>query len=136
MRNIIFAIALLFFGCSNHNNKQKNEKQPQSEKKIKNIEKKEKNFTIILKDVNLTFKNDKLIYPQKKVILLFKDNSKYSKYQEKILKKLKIKYISTNNEILKKEFNISVLPTIIVLDKNKTIKFENFTPYEFLKEEF
>jgi len=135
MKYLFIAITILILGCSNHNNKQKNEKQPQIEKKI---EKKEENTinTVTLKDINITFKNHKIIYPSKKVVILFIDNSKYSKIQEKILKKLNVNYYVTDNNILKKEFNISIFPTIVVLDKNKTIKFENFTPIEFLKEEF
>jgi hypothetical protein len=134
MKYLFLAVALIFFGCSDHNNKQTQEKQPQTTQKQTKNENKTK--IIQLQDLNLTFKNDKLIYPQKRVVLLFKNNSKYSKYQEEVLKKLNVKYYTTDNEYLKNEFNITILPSIVILDKNKSIKFENFTPYEFLKEEF
>jgi hypothetical protein len=53
--------------------------------------------------------------------------------QEEVLKYLKIKYYKTNNKFLEKYFKISMYPTTVIIDKNKTIKFENFTPIEILK---
>ena len=107
---------------------------------IKNFEKRviqEKNFTkkIILDDLELIFYNNKLICPNKRVVLFFEDNSTYSKAQELVLKRLKVKYVKVNSNFLQNYFNITIFPTIIVLDKNKTIKYENFVPYEILKAE-
>jgi hypothetical protein len=76
-----------------------------------------------------------LIYPKEKTVLLFEDNSTKSNMQKIVLDKLKVKYIATDNPYLKNYFKIKTIPTIIVLDKNKTIKYENFVPYEILKAE-
>ena len=55
--------------------------------------------------------------------------------QENVLKEMNVTYKKTNNEYLKNYFHINTYPTIIILDKNKTIRYENFVPYEILKEE-
>jgi len=55
--------------------------------------------------------------------------------QENVLKNLNVTYIKTNNQYLKNYFQIQKYPSIIILDKNKTVKFENFVPYEILKAE-
>jgi hypothetical protein len=125
----IFIIALLVFtGCNNHIKKENKPVQTQNKSKTK------KNITIItLNDYNLTFKNNQLIYPKNKIYILFYDDSKYSKMQEEVLNYLQIKYYKTNNKFLKKYFHITIYPTTVILDKNKTIKFENFTPIEILK---
>ena len=108
---------------------------------IKNFEKRriqEKNSTtiVVLKNgFKLTFQNNKLIYPDKRVILFFENDNTYSKAQEFVLKRLKTEYIKVDSNFLQKYFNITVFPTIVILDKNKTIKYENFIPYEILKAE-
>jgi len=135
MKYIFFLALILFIGCQN---KIKHSEKKESNISINNnIQKKEnQNFLIIKEgDLNFKFLNNKLIYPNKKIIILFKDNSFYSKEEERILKKLNLKFFISNNEYLKKYFNITIYPTIVVLDKNKTIKYENFTPYEILKAE-
>ena len=127
-------ILILFIGCNHHTKKeqiiQKNKNNLTNKKPII---KKENIKIISLNDFNLTFKNNKLIYPSKKIYILFYNNSNYSKMQEDALKYLKIKYYKTNNSFLKNYFNIKIYPTIIILDRNKTIKIENFTPIEILK---
>jgi len=120
MKRIILAIILIFIGC--------NEKK---EKKTAPVVKKEKNITINIDDLTLIFHNNKLIYPKKRVILLFDTTLK----QADVLDDLNITYYYTQNKFLKNYFNIRFDPTIIILDKNKTIKYENFVPYEILKEE-
>ncbi len=135
---IIFFTIFIFIGC-NKKNKSKaveinNTKETNITQQIK--QKKEKIKTIIINDkIKLNFKNNKLTYPSQKVILLFYDKDFYSKEQMRVLNKLNIKYYKTDNEFLKKYFNIMYYPTIVILDKNKTVKFENFTPYEILKTE-
>jgi hypothetical protein len=127
---IFFIIAvILFIGCNNK------EKHPKKQiKKLINKNKNETNITIIkLNDCNLTFKNNQMIYPNQKIYILFDDNSTYSKMQKEVLKQLNVKFYQTHNEYLKKYFKISIYPTTIILDKNKTTKFENFTPIEILK---
>jgi len=114
---------LLFSACSN--DKQTN-KTPKTHTDVKNIK---------IGELTLTFKKNKLIYPINKVILLFENGNTYSKAQKAVLKKLNVLYYSTNNDYLKNYFNVQTYPTIVVLDKNKTIKYENFTPYEILKAE-
>jgi len=135
MKYIFFLILILFIGCQS--NTKKTEKKENNISINNNIQKKENQNLIIIKDGNLSFKflNNKLLYPKNKTILLFKDNSFYSKEEERILKRLNLKFFISNNEYLKKYFNITIYPTIVVLDKNKTIKYENFTPYEILKAE-
>ena len=137
-------IIILISGCTNQKNSHDNTLQTNNtkengiyeEKNNKKTKAKNNNITIIKQnDFNLTFKDNKLIYPPKKMVLLFYNDGFYSKEEEKILKKLNIKYHKTNNEFLKKYFEINYFPTIIVLEQNKTVKFENFTPYEILKTE-
>jgi len=134
----ILPIILLFIGCF------ENKKPPQTSNNqtktpnIKTINKKPKNpdiEIIMLEDFNLSFKKNSLIYPKKTIFLLFDDNSTKCKMQENVLKRLNIKYKKTNNPYLKNYFSITTYPTIVVLDKNKTVKYENFVPYEILKEE-
>jgi hypothetical protein len=96
-----------------------------SDKKPEKIEKKEL----------ITIKNHHLIYPKNKTILLFSDNSEESLAQKDVLDKLNLKYHEINSTKLKSFFNIKYYPTIIILDKNKTIKYEKFIPYEMLKME-
>jgi len=124
----------LFIGCDKH--KKYSHSNNIKIKESNNTKTYKKNlFTIKVNDFNLSFKKDKLIYPNKKMVFLFYDNNFYSKEEEKILNKLNIKYYKTNNKFLINYFNITYFPTIVILDKNKTIKFENFTPYEILKTE-
>ncbi|GAX87129.1 conserved hypothetical protein [Lebetimonas natsushimae] len=137
MRYIFFIILIFFIGCNNNTkkevNNQINKKLIQAKNKI-NKKTIDTNTTIItLNDYNLTFKNNQLIYPKNKIYILFYDESRYSKMQEDALKYLKIKYYKTDSEFLKKYFKITIYPTTVILDKNKTIKFENFTPIEILK---
>ena len=134
MRILYFFIILFIIGCEN-NSHNKNTKKTENNQIKTTITTKNGNTEISINDIKLIFKNNKLIYPQKRVILLFGDNQLYSKEEEKVLKKLKLKFYKTNNKFLEKYFNITIYPTIVVLDKNKTIKYENFTPYEILKAE-
>ena len=132
-------LIIFFTGCN------KKTKQPQTTdnntttvniKKQNNPKKNPANITIIkFNGFELKFKNNELIYPKEKTIILFDNNNTYSKAQEIVLNKLNVKYYKTNTLYLEKYFNIQYYPTIIVLDKNKTIKYENFTPYEILKAE-
>ena len=137
MRIIFFymlTVALLFTGCE-HNSNTKKIKTDKNETK-KNISKQKENVTIIKeKDFNITFKNSKLVYPKDKMVLLFYDNSLYSQEQEKILNKLNIKFYKTQNKFLENYFKIIYYPTIVILDKNKTVIYQNFIPYEMLKTE-
>lgn len=136
MRYIFFIVLIFFIGCNNNTKKETNNQiHNQTQQQTKTYKKTDENNTtvITINDCNLTFKNNKLIYPDKKIYILFYDNSKYSKMQEDVLKYLKISYCKTNNKFLEKYFKITIFPTTIILDKNKTIKFENFTPIEILK---
>ncbi|WP_456488798.1 hypothetical protein [Caminibacter pacificus] len=137
-------LLILLTGCNKKESNQKNNENNQS--KIirtesiitKNNEKPKENPIVVikLKDLNLTFNNGKLVYPNKKTVILFDDGTPYCTEQKDVLKRLKVKYITTDNKYLENYFNIKLYPTIVILDKNKTIKYENFTPYEFLKEAF
>ena len=135
-------IILLFSGCEN-NSKKKDETKPHKEikkeiikPKIKNISKPKENKKIIKENnFTLTFVNSKLIYPKNKMVLLFDDGSLYSQEEEKILKKLKITFYKTKNRFLQNYFKIDYYPSIVILDKNQTIIYQNFMPYEMLKTE-
>ena len=132
MRYILTFILIIFFsGCDKKIKSTKLESN-----KTNNITKTQKPITLIkFNKFTLKFKNNKLIYPTKKTIILFDNNNTYSKTQENVLNKLNIKFYKTNNIYLEKYFKIEYYPTIIILDKNKTIKYEGFTPYEILKAE-
>ncbi|GAB6074155.1 hypothetical protein [Nautilia lithotrophica] len=142
MKYILTFILILFFtACSkntktgeNHIKTETNQTiiTPKTNKNTKN----NSDITIIKFDnFELKFKKNTLIYPKQKTIILFDNNNTYSKAQELVLKKLNTTYYKTNSTYLENYFNIQTYPTIVVLDKNKTIKYENFTPYEILKAE-
>ena len=137
MRYILVVILVFFVACSKESNKNEVNITKKTNVNIKNKALQEKNSTkkIILNDFELIFENNKLVYPNKKVVLFFENNNTYSKAQEVVLKKLKTKYIKANSKFLQDYFNITLFPTIIVLDNNKTLKYENFVPYEILKAE-
>ena len=135
MRYFLFFALMFFLGCNNNN---KNTRTQNVSKIIQKSKKtnKENNLTFIKENnLSLTFKNKKLVYPNKKTVILFADSSFYSNEEKRILKKLKISFYETNNTFLRNYFDINVFPTIVILDKNKTVKYENFTPYEILKAE-
>jgi len=137
IKYLAFSLFLvLFIGCEQHKNNNNKEINHTIPKNKGNIQKETQNEIIIKgKDFNLTFKNKKLIYPKKRIILLFYKNDLYSIEEEKTLKKLHLNFHKTNNKTLEKIFHIKYYPTIVILDHNKTIKYENFTPYEILKAE-
>ena len=131
MRYILVVILVFFVACSKE---QSNNNEDNITKK-NNINIKNKEKKLALDSFELAFQDNKLVYPNKRVILFFEDNSTYSKAQEIVLKKLKTKYIKVSSELLKNYFNVTTFPTIVVLDKNKTLRYENFVPYEILKAE-
>jgi len=139
----ILSFIFIFFtmyitGCSKNNKtaetvtkNETNTTQTQVKK-----EKTAEDVTVInFEGFQLVFKKNQLVYPQEREILLFDSNNSYSKAQELVLKKLNVKYYKTDSPYLKNYFHIQYYPTIVVLDKNKTVKYENFTPYEILKAE-
>ena len=121
-------VILFFFVACSKEQLNKNENNITKKNNI-NIKSEEKKITLDF------FQNSNFIHPNKKVILFFEGNNTYSQAQEIVLKKLKTKYIKVSSEFLKDYFNVTVFPTIIVLDKNKTLRYENFIPYEILKAE-
>jgi len=131
LRYILVVILVFFVACSKE---QSNNNEDNITKK-NNINIKNKEKKLALDSFELAFQDNKLVYPNKRVILFFEDNSTYSKAQEIVLKKLKTKYIKVSSELLKNYFNVTTFPTIVVLDKNKTLRYENFVPYEILKAE-
>ena len=131
MFKIFMFLVIFFIGCE-----KKQQSKIENNLTIKIAKQKKDNITIIAIDnLKLIFKNNKLIFPANKVVILFTNNNTYSKTQEDILKKLNIKYYKTSNIYLEKYFKIEYHPTIVVLDKNKSIIYENLTPYEILKAE-
>ena len=135
MKYILIILAILFIGCEKKTKHNQNNTTPSQINSFKESKSSGDIQVIYDNEFNLSFKNKKLIYPNKKTIILFYDNNFYSKEEERILKKLNVKFYKTKNKFLINYFNIKYFPTIIVLDKNQTIKFENFTPYEILKTE-
>ena len=135
MKYIFLLMIIIFLGCNNNKNTHKPNVTKITQKSKKKLQK--NNEITYIKDGNLTlkFKKSTLIYPKNKTILLFSDDSFYSKEQKRILQKLNVHFYKTDNLFLKNYFKITIYPTIIVLDKNKTVKYENFTPYEILKAE-
>ena len=140
---LAFITAVLITACSNsqHKNSQtgktaENNNSTVKKEVNKTVKKpKVKIKTVNIGDLNLTFKNGKLLYPPEKTVILFENNNTYSKIQEMVLDKLNVKYYKTGSEFLQNYFNINTYPTIVVLENNKTVKYENFTPYEILKAE-
>lgn len=89
-----------------------------------------------LGDYNITFRGEELIkYPRKRLYLLFSDGGRYCRLEEQFLKELKIPYFVIKDADLDREMNITIYPTIVILDKNRTIRYEGFTPYEILQAE-
>jgi len=134
LKYILTFILIIFFSACSKNTKPKDNHIAKENNNTTKIQKSD--ITIINFDnFQLKFKKNNLIYPKEKTIILFDNNNTYSKAQEMVLNKLNVKYYKTNAIYLEKYFNIQYYPTIVVLDKNKTIKYENFTPYEILKAE-
>jgi len=134
----ILPLIILILGCSsNEKERNRGQKQPHSQTQEIKTDNNKPDTSIIIKlyDFNVTFKDNLLVYPKERIFLLFDNNSTYCKMQEEVLKTLKVNYKKTNNEYLKNYFHIQTYPTIIILDKNKTIRYENFVPYEILKAE-
>ena len=134
----ILPLIILILGCSsNEKERNRGQKQPHSQTQEIKTDNNKPDTSIIIKlyDFNVTFKDNLLVYPKERIFLLFDNNSTYCKMQEEVLKDLKVNYKKTNNEYLKNYFHIQTYPTIIILDKNKTIRYENFVPYEILKAE-
>lgn len=139
MKYILPFFIIFILGCNN-NEKERNGAsfKPRSQtQEIKTDNNKPGTDIIIINinDFNVTFKDNLLIYPKNRIFLLFDNNSTYCKMQEDVLKDLNVTYKKTNNEYLKNYFHIQTYPTIIILDKNKTVRYENFVPYEILKAE-
>ncbi len=137
MKYILPILILILLGCQEKKQQNLNNLEKNCSKIVPKKEKKEeKNLTkITIGKTTLIFKNENLVYPEKRVFILFDNNSIYCKIQKNILKKMGVTFVSTDNGFLKRYFNVSLYPTIIILDKNKTVKFENLTPYEILKAE-
>jgi hypothetical protein len=129
---------IFFLSCSKTGKTEENNISIKEQNKTKTVKKpvKKENFTTVKVDgFTLKFDKNGIVYPKEKTVLLFENNNTYSKAQESVLQKLKMKYYKTDSGFLKKYFNITSYPTIVILDKNKTVKYENFTPYEILKAE-
>jgi hypothetical protein len=126
---ILMFLTISLIGCSKKEEKKSTLTKTITDKNGNTIK------IVSLKEFNLTFKNDNLVYPNQKRVILFCDDSKTCKSQEEILKKLDVNYSKTYNTFLMEYFKIENIPTTIVLDKNKTIKYEGFAPYEILKAE-
>ena len=132
-----FIFIILFTACSKNSNSEQTHTVNETNKTVTDINKTKKSDVTVIdfKNFKLEFKKNELIYPKEKTIILFENNNSYSKAQELVLKKLNVKYYKTDSVYLKEYFGIQTYPTIVVLENNKTVKYENFTPYEILKAE-
>ena len=131
---IFFVILVFMIACDNKDNNHKENKNPtQKEKNISNIVKTENIPNKKIKEENK--KMDLLSSFKDKSLLLFVDDSKISQNQIKELNNYKQKFYKIDNDELKLHFNIKSYPTIIIVDKNKTKKYEGFIPYQILKYE-
>jgi len=130
-------ILLILIGCSDKN--QKKEKiYIEDVVKINELNNSNvvKNNIIKIKDLKFYEKNNSISYNFEKIkILVFINGDKYSNLQIKELDKTNVKYYIIDNEKLKQYFKIKEYPTILVIDKNSTKKYEGFIPYEILKYE-
>ena len=130
-------ILLILIGCSDKN--QKKEKiYIEDVVKINELNNSNvvKNNVIKIKDLKFYEKNNSISYNfEKPKILVFINGDKYSNLQIKELDKTNVKYYIIDNEKLKQYFKIKEYPTILVVDKNSTKKYEGFIPAEILKYE-
>ena len=95
-----------------------------------------KNNIIKIKGLKFYEKNNSISYNfEKTKVLVFINGNEYSNLQIKELDKTNIKYYIIDNEKLKQYFKIKEYPTILIVDKNSTKKYEGFIPYEILKYE-
>ncbi len=125
MKFIIGIFILFFIGCD--------KKSSNSTKKVYISDViQEENQIIRLDDLEFIKNGNKLEYNfDKPKVLLFFDNSKSSKNQ--LLELQNIKYYKANK--IANYFDIKIFPTIVIINKNKTKKYEGFIPYEVLKYE-
>jgi hypothetical protein len=140
LRYILIIFSLLLIGCNNQTTSKK--AHSESNETVSLIETQpiivKKQIKTIAKFPNLIFKeeNNTIFYETNTTnILLFTNDNKLSLIQKEELTKYKTDFYSINNDKLKKYFKINIFPTIIILDKNSTKKYEGFIPNEVLKYE-
>jgi len=132
LRYFIIIFTLFFIGC----NDSASDKQNIQNSNSNVIEKKEP--IEIAKFPNLIFKekNNTIFYETNSTnILLFTDDSKLSTAQIEELNKSKRTFYLIKNKKIMDYFGINSFPTIIILDKNSSKKYEGFVPNEVLKYE-
>ena len=130
-----FFIIFLFFyfvGCDN----KKNINSQQTEITISNETIKSQPKIIKVDDLEFIENNNTFSYHfENQVILFFSDDSKESKLEQKELKSLNKKFYIIKKPKLIEFFKIVKYPTILIIDKNNTKKFEGFIPAIMLKYE-
>ncbi len=142
--NYILALCLLIFvGCDENKDVKKSIKESVQVKTQQKIESKKpivkikkiriKNFDNN-RSIEFVFKNNKLTSIFKnKIVLLFLNKSILSKEQLSYMKKTKTEFFVVKNQQLIDYFNILDFPSLVILDKNKTKKYNSILPYEVLK---
>jgi len=135
LRYFLIILILLLSGCENNNSHkvviQKQKAETKTNTKIETEKELLKLPTLVFKE-----KNGKISYETNTTnILLFVDNSNLSLAQQEELNRSKRKFYIIKNIKLLNYFDVKKFPTIIILDKNKTKKYEGFVPNEVLKYE-
>ena len=134
MRYFLIILILLFSGCENNNSHKvviQTQKPKTKTTKIETEKELLKFPTLIFKE-----KNGKISYETNTTnILLFVNNSDLSLAQKKELNRSKREFYIIKNIKLLNYFDVNKFPTLIILEKNKTKKYEGFVPNEVLKYE-
>jgi len=140
LRYFIIILALFFIGCNNTNSHSEKKEVKNNKTITKKVVRPIKTIstTEIAKFPTLVFKekNGKISYETNTTnILVFTDDSKMSNAQIKELNKSKRNFYIIKSIKLLNYFDIKKFPTLIVLEKNSSKKYEGFVPNEVLQYE-
>jgi ribosomal protein L33 len=132
LKYFLVVVLILFIGCGDDKKTKivlEEDKKNNDEKIV--IQNFDKNLT---KD--LIFKENKLVYNSDyKLILLFLDDSDLSNEQLSHIKRLNRDFFVIDDKQVLEYFDILEFPSLIILEKNSTKKYNSILPYEVLKVE-
>jgi thioredoxin-related protein len=124
-------VFIVFIGCSDKKETKIIIEEPKPVVEKIEITNFDKNSTI-----EFIFKEDKLVSNfNKKLILLFLNNSALSQEQLSHMKRTKKDFFIVKNAKLLDYFNVLEFPSLIILEKNSTKRYNSILPYEVLKVE-